>query len=417
MDSIIKTLHGDLVSGKVSCLEMVQEKLSLLSASTCHSVNLLLEEDALACAKQVDEKIKSGKTIGALEGIPFGIMDTILLQNNIATGGSDFLKQYNSPFTATAIQKLIDAGAIPLVKESCDSFGHGYANGGAVNVAKGYTAFSIGGGSGVSLLQSAGKHKIYGLKPTYGKISRCGLMANTSSTDSITPLASSLEDIRILINTMSGKDPKDPTTYASTIIPEAVFNSGYKEIAAGYYNNFVDNEYLDDAIKNEFQKMLDALPAKGITVKPLDFFDVNLLAVVYDVLSMAETASNLARFDGSVYGASDKDSYMTVRAENFSEETKRRIIGGSLVSSRGYEDVYLKAGELRNAIVDRFKDDFNDVDIILSPVSSKDGWPSVSPWLPALSVPFFTQNGIQIAANKNQEDNILYFANVLKDSQ
>ena len=413
MDSIIKTLHGDLVSGKVSCLEMVQEKLSLLSASICHSVNLLLEEYALACAKQVDEKIKSGKTIGALEGIPFGIMDTILLQNNIATGGSDFLKQYNAPYTATAIQKLLDAGAIPLVKESCDSFGHGYANGGAVNVAKGYTAFSIGGGSGVSLLQSAGKHKIYGLKPTYGKISRCGLMANASSTDSITPLASSLEDIRILINTMSGKDPKDPTTYSSPMIPEAVFDSGYKEIVAGYYNN----EYLDDAIKNDFQKMVDALSAKGITVKPLDFFDVNLLAAVYDVLSMAETASNLARFDGSVYGASNKDSYMKVRAENFSEETKRRIIGGSLVSSRGYEDVYLKAGELQNAIIDRFNDDFKDVDIILSPVSSRDGWPSVSPWLPALTVPFFTQNGIQIAANKNKEDIILHFANTLKEIQ
>ena len=440
MDSIIKTIHRNLVSGKVSCVELVQEKLSLLGANTYHSANLLLKELALAQAKKVDEKIKSGNPIELLEGVPFGISDMILLQNCITTGSSDFLKQYVAPYTATAIQKLMDAGAIPIVKENGDSFGHGnnnentpvvpvkneYMAGSAVNVAQGLTAFSIGGDSGGSVGLSAGYHKIFGMKPTYGRISRCGLIANASSSDCISPLASTLEDIRILINTMSGKDSKDQTTYASSPIPETVFDFK-KEIVAGYF--------LDKEIENDFQKMLDVLSAHGIKIVPLDFFDVNLIAAVYDVLAMAETASNFARLDGCLYGArtkrsSDNDIYMKTRAEHFSDETKRRIIGGSLVTSRGYEDVYLKAKLLRKSMIERFNACFNEVDVIVSPVC-RDGWPSVSTsgrqsvftagfslcGLPALTVPFFTPAGIQIAANKNQEDMILHFAHILKEIQ
>ena len=468
MDSTIKTIHHDLVSGKRSCLDIVQEKLSLLSANTYNSANLLLEETALAQATKVDEKIKSGEPIGLLEGVPFGITDVLLLQNSIATGSSDFLKQYTSPYTATVIQKLIDAGAIPIVKENCDSFGHGATGensafgyvpnandagkvaggscgGSAVNVAKGYTAFSIGGDSGGSIRRPAGYNKIYGLKPTYGRVSRCGMMANASSTDCIGPLASSLEDIRILINAMSGKDSKDQTTYSSSMIPETVFESGYlqKEIVIGYYQSFLDSEYLDDTIKNDFQKMLDTLSAKGMKIKPLDFFDVHVIVSVYYVLAMAEGASNLARLVGSLYGArikssSIRESYMKTRSENFTEETKRRIVGGSQALSRGnYEEIYLKAKALQDSIVDSFNSGFNDVDVILSPVSPvlppAIGSSTDNPLamylsdaftagfslggLPTLTVPFFTQTGIQITSNKNQEDMILNFANALKEIQ
>jgi len=448
MDSRIKTIHHELVSGKRSCLDIVQEKLALLSANTYHSVNLLLADEALAQAKNVDGKIKSGKPIGLLEGVPFGIQDVILLQNTLTTGSSDFLKQYHSPYTATAIQKLMDVGVIPIVKEHCDSFGHGDTSGGAVHVAKGYTAFSIGVDTGGSIRKPAGYHQLYGLKPTYGRVSRFGLMANMSSTDCIGPLASSLEDIRLLLNTISGKDQNDQTTYPSAMIPENVFDTGYigKEIVVGYYPSFIENDNVDEVIKNDFQKMLDTLSAKGIKIKPLDFFDLNILVSVFYVLEMAETASSLARLDGSLYGARSKsvskEGYMKTRAEHFTEETKRRIVGGNLAVSRGsFDEIYLKVRSLRNIIIDRFDSNFKEVDIILSPVTTncRDAACHVSTidhntdypvaeylsdaftvgfslgGLPTLTVPFFTPTGIQITANKNQEDRILYFAHALKE--
>ena len=455
MDAGIKTIHHDLTSGTRSCYDMTVEKLSMLSSNACHTANLLLEESALLQAKTVDEKIRTGKPIGLLEGIPFGIQDVILLQNSITTGGSAFLKNYKAPYTATAIQKLIDAGAIPVVKEKCDSFGHGRAventvfatpnekeisdSGSAENVAKGLTTFSIGADAGGSIRRAAGYHKIYGLKPTYGRVSRYGMMADMSTTDCMGPIASSLEDIRILINTMSGKDPHDPTTCSSPMIPENVFDDGYlpRKIVAGYYNF----EILDSSIREDFLQLLETLSDKGIKVIPLDFFDVNLIASVFYVLAMAEEASNLARLDGSVYGAraksSSRDGYMKTRAENFTKETISRIVGGNMaVASGNYKDIYLKARLLRNNIVERFNAGFKEVDVILTPVTpcavnadttvfNADVACNVSTnaftagfslgGLPTLTVPFFTPAGLQITSNKNQEDVILNFAHALKE--
>ena len=477
MDSRIITIHRDLSSGKRSCFDLMQEKLTSLSANTYHTANLLFTESALEQAKQVDGKIKSGQPIGLLEGVPFGIQDIILLQNSITTGGTAFLKNYNAPYTASAIQKLIDAGAIPVVKENCDCFGICNTGGSAVNVARGFTTFSIGGDTGGAIRQSAGYNQIYSLKPTYGRISRYGMMANMSSTDCIGPLASSLEDIRILINTMSGKDVKDPTTFSSSVLPPNVFDAGYlkNEIIVGFYKNFVDNEYLDDSIKNNFQKMLDIISAKGVKIKPLDFFDVNRMVSVFYVLAMAEEASNLARLDGSLYGdrakSSARDGYMITRTDNFSKEMISRIVGGNMAISReNYEDIYLKARGLRNMIADRFDTCFKEVDVILSPIACRDVACNVSslplasthgvhntstippdgahpistlppadcsnPYdslsiylsdgftvgfslggLPTMAVPFFTPTGIQITSNKNQEDVILNFARFLKEFQ
>ena len=463
MKSTIRDIHQQLVSGAKTCRDIVQEKISLLRGNEYHSGNLLLEESSLALAAQVDGKIKAGQTIGLLEGIPFGIKDVLLLQGSVASGSSAMLKNYVSPFTATAVQKLIDAGAIPVVKENCDCFGHGgtgentaygtvvnahdksklaggSSGGSAVNVAKGYTVFSIGGDTGGSVRQPAGYNKVYALKPTYGRVSRYGIMAYASSTDCVSPIASSLEDIRILINTMSGKDENDQTTYLSESIPENIFDSN-RQISVGYYKNFIENEYLDAKIKDAFLKMIEKIKDKGIKVIPLDFFDINVLVSTYYVLAMAETASNLARLDGSVYGARTnskniRDGYMITRSENFTEETKRRIIGGNQVMSQGHdEEIYLKARIIKNQIINAFKADFEKVGIILSPASMTLP-PSLGEslkkplsmymsdactvgfslgGLPTLSAPLFTPTGIQITANKNQEDLILSFTNYLEN--
>ena len=243
MESQIKKIHQQLVSKEITCTALVQEKLGLLQQNKYNSVNSLLDTWALDLAAKVDAKIANGETIGLLEGIPFGIKDVYMLQGTYTTASSDLLKNYKSPYTATAIQKLLDAGAIPLVKENCDSFGHGSSSentifgavknaidptlvaggssgGSAVNVAKEYTVFSIGGNTGGSIRQPAGYNHIYGFKPTYGRISRFGLMAYASSTDCVGPLAKSIEDIRIVLNAMSGKDPKDQTSITSNEISE-----------------------------------------------------------------------------------------------------------------------------------------------------------------------------------------------------
>ncbi|MFI0492420.1 amidase, partial [Flavobacterium sp.] len=324
MDSQIKKLHQQLVSKQITCTALVQEKLDLLKQNTYNSVNSLLDTLALDLAAKVDAKIANGETIGLLEGIPFGIKDVYMLQGTYATASSELLKNYKSPYTATAIQKLLDAGAIPLVKENCDSFGHGSSSentifgavknavdpalvaggssgGSAVNVAKEYTTFSIGGDTGGSIRQPAGYNHIYGFKPTYGRISRFGLMAYASSTDCVGPLAKSIEDIRIVLNVMSGKDPKDQTSIPSTeISEEAIATSAVKTV--GYFKNFIENDAIDAQIKADFLATIEKLKAKGIAVKELDFFKSDILVSTYYTLAMAETASNLSRLDGTNYG-------------------------------------------------------------------------------------------------------------------
>jgi aspartyl-tRNA(Asn)/glutamyl-tRNA(Gln) amidotransferase subunit A len=464
MDSQIKKIHQQLVSKQITCTALVQEKLDQLKQNTYNSVNSVLDTLALDLAAKVDAKIASGETIGLLEGIPFGIKDVYMVQGTFTTASSDLLKNYKSPYTATAIQKLLDAGAIPLVKENCDSFGHGSSSentifgavknainpelvaggssgGSAVNVAKEYTVFSIGGDTGGSIRQPAGYNHIYGFKPTYGRISRYGLMAYASSTDCVGPLAKSIEDIRIVLNVMSGKDPKDQTSITSTEISEdAIATSAVKTI--GYFKNFIESDAIDTQIKADFLASIEKIKAKGIEVKELDFFKSDILVSTYYTLAMAETASNLSRLDGTNYGNRIEaenliETYAVTRSENFSEETKRRIVGGNQVLSQGFSDeIYLKGLALRDQISENFSKDFQDVDIILSPVTPntppKIGDSLKDPLamylsdaytvgfslgqLPTLTVPQGTSTGLQITGAKNNDELVLKFANFLKDT-
>jgi aspartyl-tRNA(Asn)/glutamyl-tRNA(Gln) amidotransferase subunit A len=466
MESEIIGINRSLKSGAFTCTELIGERLKALEENTSNSSNFILSDLALSLAKKVDDRIKKGEEIGILEGIPFGIKDVYMLQGYPATGSSAILKNYISPYTATAIRKLIDSGAIPLVKENCDSFGHGSSSentvfgpvrnaldnklvaggssgGSAVNVAKGYTSFSIGGDTGGSIRQPAGYNRIYGFKPTYGRISRYGVMAYASSTDCVGPIARNLEDIRILINTMSGIDPHDNTTYKSSLIPGDIFTKGISdnEFQVGYYRNFTESENLDQGIKEDFLNFINILRERGIVVKELDFFNPGLLVSTYYTLAMAETASNLARLDGTTYGErltgeNIKEDRALTRSEYFTEETKRRIVGGTQVLSHGYsEDIYQKARHVSRQIKNSFRRDFRNVNIIISPVT-----PNLPPaigssldnpmlmylsdaytvgfslgGLPTLTSPVVTATGIQITADKDQELIILKFAGFLND--
>ena len=466
MESEIGKIHERLKSGSISCTGLVKQKLKALEKGRNNTANYLLAESALEQADRVDRKLKAGEEIGLLEGIPFGLKDVYLLQGQHASASSAFLKAYIAPYTATAVQKLMDAGAIPVVKENCDCFGHGSSNensvfgpvrnalneelvpggssgGSAVNVAKGYTAFSIGGDTGGSIRQPAGFNKVYGLKPTYGRISRYGLMAYASSTDCVGPISKSLEDIRILLNTMSGLDEHDQTTIASSSIPEDIFNEEFPEkgLKLGYYKSFIEDEHLDPGIRKNFLELIIRLKKQGLRVKQMEFFNTDVLVSTYYILAMAETASNLARLDGMNFGErmtadSLKEGYALTRSVHFTEETKRRIVGGNQVLSHGHaEEIYLKARTLRSQITGAFNRDFKEVDLIISPVSPvlppKIGSSLDHPLemylsdaytvgfslggLPTLTSPAGLETGIQITAPKNQEHNILKFAKYLEE--
>jgi aspartyl-tRNA(Asn)/glutamyl-tRNA(Gln) amidotransferase subunit A len=464
MESQIREIHQLLVDQKISCTSLIHEKLAALKPNSHNTVNSLLEDLALEKAKKVDEKLKNGEKIGLLEGIPFGLKDVYMLQGTLTTASSEFLKSYKSAYTATAIQKLIDAGAIPIVKENGDSFGHGSSSentifgavknafnkelvaggssgGSAVNVAKKHTVFSIGGDTGGSVRQPSGYNKVYGLKPTYGRISRYGLLAYASSTDCVGPIATSIEDLRIVLNTMSGKDVKDQTTYASDEISEKNISKSDTIKTIGYFKNFIESDAIDTSIKSDFLRTIEKIKATGIRVKALDFFDAETLISTYYTIAMAETASNLSRLDGTNYGnrmegKNLKDSYSITRSENFSEETKRRIVGGNQVLSQGFaDDIYLKALSIRDEISENFEKDFQEVDIIVSPVTPnsppKIGDSLKNPLamylsdaytvgfslgqLPTLTIPQGTLTGVQLTAAKNNDDLLLKFANFLKE--
>lgn len=462
MESLIKYTHNLFISKQISCTQFIREKLDRLKKNRLNSVNSLLESFALKRAAEVDEKLSKNQEIGLLEGIPFGIKDVYMLKGTISTASSDFLKNYTCAYTATAIQKLLDKGAIPIVKENCDCFGHGSSSentifgavknatnpslvaggssgGSATNVAAGHTLFSIGGDTGGSIRQPAGYNKVFGLKPTYGRVSRFGLMAYASSTDCVGPIATTLEDIRIVLNVISGVDKKDQTTYVSKNIEKTDITK--KSVnTVGYYKEFIKNDTLDNKIRNSFLDSLEKLRKNGIEIKELDFFNPDVLVSTYYILAMAETASNLARLDGSSYGTRIeneqlKQSYFITRSVNFTEETKNRIIAGNQVLAQGYsEEIYLKALSIRDEISQNFDKSLKKVDIILSPVS-----PNTPPRigeslkntmamylsdvytvgfslgkLPTLTIPIFTPCGVQITAAKDNEKTIFDFANFLQ---
>ena len=467
IQSTIQDIQNRLNNKEISCVQLVQEKIDALNTSTKNANNVVLAAQALKQAEAYDKKLASGEKLTGLEGIPFGVKDVYLLKGTISTASSNILKNYKSPYTATAIQKLIDAGAIPVCKENCDQFGHGSTNensvfgatknahndnkvaggssgGSAVNVAEGSTIFSIGGDTGGSIRQPAGYNKVFGLKPTYGRVSRYGLMAYTSSSDCVGPFANSVKDITSTLNVMSGKDRKDQTTVVSNEIDVDSFSSEIKAgTKVGVYKTFIEHPSLDPSIKVGFDALIEKLKAKGVEVKELDFFDGNTLTATYYIIALAETASNLSRIDGIAFGnrAMDRDNlastYLDTRGEGFSEETKRRIIAGNQVLSVGYsEEIYKKALQVRKGIEAKFAKDFEEVDFVLSPTS-----PLLPPTigeslkdpltmylsdmytvgfslggLPTLSAPFEIENNVQITAAKGKDEEILRFAYAIEQS-
>ena len=397
-DNIAKIAH-EVNDAKLSAVDLVSESLSLINMAKEYDAIISLTEDrALERAKLIDEGVKSGKNMGRLAGVPFIAKDNFLTYGGETTAASNILKGFNAPFQASAIEKLEAEGAIVVAKANLDAFAHGASTensdfmttknphdktrvpggssgGSAASVVLGLAPFSIGTDTGGSIRQPAAFRGCGGLKPTYGLVSRSGVVAMASSTDCIGPLTRTVGEASLILDVMSGRDPLDSTTIEKDSLSYIDLDSSLEGKKIGLVK-----EYFDDSLNSDIKDSIDELIAK-LKTAGAEIVDVSLpilpsALAVYYILCPAEVSSNLSRYDGQRFGYTyDKakdlnESYAESRARGFGKEAKRRIIIGTYVLSSGYYDAYYKKAQLvRTKIVNDFEKAFKSVDFLLGPVA------------------------------------------------
>ena len=353
-------------------------------------------DDALSEAKHADRLIESGKGT-VLTGIPLGIKDNMLMKGKLSTSGSKILEGHRGVYDGTVVSKLKEAGAVIIGRTNMDEFAMGSSSetcaygpvknpvdptrvpggssgGSAAAVAMGGALGTLGSDTGGSIRQPASLTGIVGLKPTYGAVSRYGLMAMASSLDQIGPFAKTVDDAEILFRAIEGFDPMDST---SVPMDHALRSKrALKEkLTIGVPESFIAMDGIDEAVRKNFRETLDALREKGHTIKSVELPSLPYALSVYYVLMPAEVSSNLARFDGIRYGLSVEaekliDVYMKSRGQGFGKEVRRRILLGTYVLSAGYYDAYYnKAVAVRRNITRELEEAFTDVDVIATPTS------------------------------------------------
>ena len=387
-----------LISGELSLIDNVSYFLKNIEKNNhLNTFNFVFEKEVLKQAEIIQDKIKNG-TNGKLAGMVIGIKDVLSIKDKPTTCSSNTLKNFNAIYTATAVQKLIDEDAIIIGKTNCDEFAMGSSNensafgtvlnpndntrvaggssgGSAAAVSAGLCDAALGTDTGGSIRQPASFCGIYGLKPTYGRVSRYGLTAFASSFDSIGPFANSVNDLSIILEVISGKDENDSTSsdksvpaFSSLLEKEGPTKIG---IPKEYFGEGLDEE-IDVSIKDVIQK----LESFKINFKEVTMPHTKYTISTYYILTTAEASSNLARYDGTRFGHRTKeyrsliDMYEKTRSEGFGKEVKRRIMLGTYVLSAGYYDAYYrKAQKVRRLIKDDFDKVFEKVDLILTPTT------------------------------------------------
>jgi aspartyl-tRNA(Asn)/glutamyl-tRNA(Gln) amidotransferase subunit A len=392
------SLQEAIKTGQTTCENQVD--LYLKNIEDKSHLNAFIEvysEEAKEKAKAIDAKIKAGNA-GRLAGMVVGVKDNICYGGHKVTASSKILEGFESLFSATAVQRLIDEDAIIIGRLSCDEFAMGSSNeksvygsvknphdesrvpGGssgasAVAVAANLCMTSLGSDTGGSIRQPASFCGVVGYKPTYSRISRYGLLAYGSSFDQIGPFTHTVDDAALMTEIMAGKDEFDATSSSKEVEDYSNLKSeGLKRIA--YIKETVESDALSPEIKAAFHTKLEALKAEGHTVEAIDFPLLDALVPAYYVLTTAEASSNLSRYDGVHYGyrspnATDLEStYKLSRTEGFGEEVKRRIMLGTFVLSAGYYDAYYgKAMKVRRLIQDKTNDILSNYDFILTPTT------------------------------------------------
>ena len=385
----IKNLSAKLASGETSAVALAQESLAKIeSTKNLNAYISVLNERALAKAAESDKRRAEGKSLGALDGIPVAVKDNMCLEGTRTTAASKILDNFVAPYTATAVEKLEAAGAIIVGKTNMDEFAMGSSNetsyyGPVKNPldetrvpggSSGTVACALGSDTGGSIRQPAACTGVVGLKPTYGRVSRYGLLAYASSLDQIGPFGSTVADCATLLNAICGIDPHDNTT--STREPEdftAKLDAGVKGKVIGVPKEYFA-EGLDPECKAAIEAMLKKMEAEGATLKEVSLPHIGFAVSSYYIIATAEASSNLSRYDGVRYGYRSKearklfDLYAKSRSEGFGKEVQRRILLGSYVLSAGFYDAYyVQAQKVRRLITDDFSKAFESCDVIASP--------------------------------------------------
>ncbi|MEM1330356.1 MAG: Asp-tRNA(Asn)/Glu-tRNA(Gln) amidotransferase subunit GatA [Planctomycetota bacterium] len=456
-------------AGAQRSVELVEAALK--AASEQKSLNAFIDlhsDRARARATEVDKRIAIGDDPGPLAGVPVAIKDNLCTAHGRTTCASRMLEHYRSPFDATAVARLESAGAVVIGKTNLDEFAMGScgehsafgatrnprdpervpggsSSGSAAAVAAGIVPLALGSDTGGSIRQPAALCGLVGLKPTYGRVSRWGLVAFASSLDQIGPLAESVEDAALALSVLAGHDDRDATSARREVEPyhEGLDDTG--ELTVGVCRGLLDSDAVHPSVRVSYESAIDALAADGVTIREIEL-GMNAHAVAaYYLIAPAEASANLARFDGVRYGHRARVEqgegleamYARSRAEGFGPEVKRRIMLGTHALSSGYHDeFYIRASRARRLIADDYARAFDGgADVILTPTTPgpafRIGEKSSDPLalyledvftvganlagLPAISVPFGTAEvdgselplGVQLLAPAWQERTLL----------
>jgi aspartyl-tRNA(Asn)/glutamyl-tRNA(Gln) amidotransferase subunit A len=397
----IHELHDLLVKKEMTSREATEAFYSRIRQTDgkVHAYLLLTEEEAFCRAEEVDRRIEKGEEVDDLAGVPLGIKDILCTKGIRTTCGSKILENYVPFYDGTAVKKLKERNAVFLGKLNMDEFAMGSSTensgfqitrnpwdleripggssgGSAAAVAADECAGALGTDTGGSIRQPASCCGIVGFKPTYGRVSRYGLVAFASSLDQIGPIAKDVTDCAILLNAISGYDPQDSTSvnvdvpnYKSSLINDV------KRIRIGIPDEYFI-EGMDPEVEKAVREAIDLLGRRGAEIRKVSLPHSQYAVAVYYILCTAEASSNLARFDGVKYGFRSKggrdlmEMYTQTRGKGFGQEVKRRIILGTYVLSAGYYDAYYrKASQVRTLMRNDFEEAFKKVDVILTPTA------------------------------------------------
>jgi aspartyl-tRNA(Asn)/glutamyl-tRNA(Gln) amidotransferase subunit A len=386
------------LSSGASVLDVVNDYLSRIEEHSALNAFLeVFEESAKAQALLVDEKLRSGKA-GKLAGMVIGLKDNLCYKGHKVSASSKILEGFESLYTATAVQRLLDEDAIIIGRMNCDEFAMGSSNensafgpvknplntdlvpggssgGSAAAVAAGLCTAALGSDTGGSIRQPASFTGTYGLKPSYGRISRYGLIAYASSFDQIGPFTNNLEDAACLLSIMAGKDEMDSTSSSKPLEDYGNFSKPEKLRIAVISESF-DVSGIDPEVSSGLEQIMQRLSSEGHTVDRVSFPYLDYMVPTYYVLTTAEASSNLSRFDGVHFGHRSKEAlgveqtYKKSRTEGFGPEVKRRIMAGTFVLSQGYYDAYYTKGQrVRRVLRNKTDEIFQSYDLILLPTT------------------------------------------------
>ena len=463
MTSLINEIVSNIKSGQTTARAEVEK--ALRAAQDNDELHALLEtfdDEALRRADEIDAKIKRGEQVGRLAGVPYVAKDNFLTTIGHTTAAAKILENFESPIDATAIERLDNEDAILIGKANLDAFAHGgstensafgpthnavdfervaggSSGGSAVAVAAGIVPFALGSDTGGSIRQPGSFNGVVGYKPTYGMISRYGVVAMASSTDVVGPLTRTVEDAELVSDILAGQDGHDSAVHDNYFQP--ITDNSQRSYTIGVIKDFM-GEGVDADVVNQTQAVINRLEQAGHTVRQVSLPMAKYALAIYYIVVPAELSSNLARYDGVRYGVrSDEaksldDVYGLSRSAGFMPENKRRIMIGSYVLSSGYFDAYyLKAQKARTLLIDEFNKLFDECDFLICPTAPTPAFklgentsdplkmyladamtvPASLAGLPAISVPCGESDsglpiGVQLIGRQKDDAKLLAFA-------